>query len=225
MSIPVHAGTPGRRTAGTRAAAGFVLAVAGSAVLGLLGGLVWGEAAPRAMLQEIGAGTAQLVNAETSAFIGADAWFCGIAVVAGLISGLLGYRFLVARADDPGARALATAGLVLGAVAGVFVMLWLGGQIGLSGYNQQLASSPKGTLFPASLTLGAKSALAFWPMFTSIVILVVEWGARHQDAEPGTQPGTQPGYAPPGDLCRPARQRAGPDIRGRTWRADLGVST
>jgi hypothetical protein len=200
MSIPVHAGTPGRRPARTRAVAGFALAVAGSAVLGLLGGLIWGEAAPRAMLQEIGTGTAELVNAETSAFIGADAWFCGIAVVAGLISGLLGYRFLVARAT-PGARAVATAGLVLGAVAGALVMLWLGGQIGLSAYNQQLASSPKGTLFPASLSLGAKSALAFWPMFTAIVILVAEWGGRRQDTEAGPPPGyaPPPGYVPPPD--------------------------
>lgn len=193
MRIPVHAGTPDRRPASTRAVGGFTLALAGSVVLGLLGGLLWGEAAPRAMLQEIGAGTAQLVNAETSAFIGADAWFSGIAVVAGLITGLLGYRFLVSRAD-PDVRAVATAGLVVGAVAGALVMLWLGGQIGLSAYNQQLASSPKGTLFPASLALGAKSALAFWPLFTAIVILVAEWGARHQDNEAGPP---QPGYAPP----------------------------
>jgi hypothetical protein len=194
MSISVHTSATGGRGAWTRAISGFALALAGSAVLGLLGGLIWGEAAPRAMLQEIGTGTAELVNAETSAFIGADAWFCGIAVVAGLISGLVGYRFLVARAT-PGARAVATAGLVVGAVAGALVMLWLGGQIGLSAYNQQLGSSPKGTMFPASLTLGAKSALAFWPMFTAIVILVAEWGARHQD----TVPETPPGYAPPRD--------------------------
>jgi hypothetical protein len=194
MSIPVQAGATGGRRAWTRAVARFALALAGSAVLGLLGGLIWGEAAPRAMLQEIGTGTAELVNAETSAFIGADAWFCGIAVVAGLISGLVGYRFLVSRAT-PGARAASTAGLVLGALAGALIMLWVGGQIGLSTYNQQLGSSPKGTLFPASLTLGAKSALAFWPMFTAIVILVAEWGARHQDAAPETPPG----YAPPRD--------------------------
>jgi len=171
-----------------------MLALASSAVLGLLGGLVWGEAAPRAIYQEVSTGTALLVNAETSAFIGADAWFCGIAVVAGLINGLLGYRFLVARAA-PDARAFATAGLVVGAVAGALIMLWLGSQIGLSRYNHQLASSPKGTFFPASLSLGAKSALAFWPMFTAIVVLVAEWGGRHQD----TEPEPLPGYAPPRD--------------------------
>ncbi len=172
-----------------KAVALFVLALAGSAVLGLAAGLVWGEAAPRARLREIGVGAAQLMNAETSAFIGADAWFCGIAVVAGLISGVLGYRFLVTRAT-PGPRAAATTGLVLGAVAGGLIMLWLGGQIGLSAYNQHLASSPQGTVFLASLGLGAKSALALWPMFTAIVILVAEWGARHQD---GPLSGAGPG--------------------------------
>lgn len=161
-----------------RAAVGWSLAVlAGSAVLGLLGGLIWGEAAPRATLQEIGAGTAELVNAETRAFIGADVWFCGIAVVAGLLTGVLGYRFALA-ARTGGARAAVAASLILGAVAGSFVMLWLGEQIGLSGYNQDLASSANGTLFSASLVLGAKSALAFWPMFTGIVLLVAEWGTR-----------------------------------------------
>jgi hypothetical protein len=180
MSVPAQARPPGRRPAVPGAIVGFAVALAGSALLGLLGGLLWGELAPRATLQEIGTGTAELVNAETSAFIGADAWFCGIAAVAGLITGIAGYRYLVARASH-GARAAATAGLVLGALAAAFVMLWLGGQIGLSAYNQNLASSPKGTLFAASLTLGAKSALAFWPMFTAIVILVAEWGTRRTE--------------------------------------------
>ena len=70
------------------------------------------------------------------------------------------------------------AALIVGAVAGTFVMLWLGERIGLSSYNKNLASSPKGTLFPASLSLGAKSVLAFWPLFTAIVVLVAEWGTR-----------------------------------------------
>ncbi len=192
MGVPVQPGRHGRRPAAFRAIAGFALAVAGSSALGLVAGLIWGEAAPRAMLQEIATGTAELVNAETSAFIGADALFCVIAAVAGLITGVVGYRFLMARAGS-GARAAAAAGLILGAVAGALVMLWLGGQIGLSGYNHQLAFSADGTLFPASLTLGAKSALAFWPMFTAIVIVVAEWGTRHQDSPPEPLPG----YAQP----------------------------
>lgn len=188
MGVQDPASPPGQRPAAPGPVVGFAVALAGSAVLGLAGGLIWGEVAPRAMLQEIGSGTAQLVNAETSAFIGADAWFCAIAAVAGVITGLAGYLLLVARSGQR-ARAAATAGLVLGAIAAAFVMLWVGGQIGLSVYNQHLASSPKGTLFPSSLTLGAKSALVFWPMFTAIVILIGEWGARHTEGDPDTLPG------------------------------------
>jgi hypothetical protein len=165
------------RPSALSAVAWFAAAVGGSAALGLLGGLIWGEAAPRALLQEISTGTAELMNSETRAFIGADAWFCGIAVVAGLLTGIIGYRFGMARRSGT-TRAVIAAGLILGGVAGGFAMLWLGEQIGLSAYNQHLASSANGTVFPESITLGASSALAFWPMFTAIAILVGEWGTR-----------------------------------------------
>jgi hypothetical protein len=194
---PQPASSPGGHRAARSGVIGFAAALIASAVLGLPAGLIWGEAAPRALLQEIGTGTAEVVNAETSAFIGADAWFCGIAAVAGLIIGLLGYRFLIAPRAG-GARAAAATGLILGGVVGVLVMLWLGEQIGLSAYQHTLASSPNGTMFSASLSLGAKSAIVFWPMLTAIVILIIEWGG-HRTAEPadpvplgyGTPPGTR----------------------------------
>ncbi|MDX6339962.1 MAG: hypothetical protein QOH87_100 [Trebonia sp.] len=177
--VPEVPEVPGSRDPrGTRLTAAWVVAVlAGSAVLGLLGGLIWGEFAPRAMLQEVGAGTAQVINAETRAFFGADVWFCAIAVVAGLLTGVLGYRFAVAHREGA-ARAAVAAALILGALAGEFVMLWLGEQMGLSAYNHELASSANGTLFSGSLALGSKTALTFWPLFTAIVLLVAEWGTR-----------------------------------------------
>lgn len=183
--VPARASTPGPDPGqpGARAIITWLaVALVGSALLGLLAGLIWGEVAPRALLQEVSPGTAQFVNVETSAFIVADGWFCLISAAAGLVSGLLGYRFLLAartgaRAAD-GVRAATTAGLILGAVAGALVMLWLGEQIGLSSYDRHLASSPAGTLFPASLALGAKSALAFWPLVTAVIVLVSEWGTR-----------------------------------------------
>ena len=163
-------------------------ALAGSAVLGIPAGLIWGEVAPRALLQEIARGEAQIVNAETNAFIGADAWFCLITAAGGLITGLLGYR-LVRRSG-----AAATAGLILGALAAALVAMWTGEQIGLGTYNHLLASSPNGAFFNASLALGAKTALAFWPLLTSVVILLAESGARKQDrlaarARPQPEPG------------------------------------
>jgi hypothetical protein len=142
-------------------------------------GLIWAAVAPRPLLQEIARGEAELMNAETTAYIVADAWFALIAAVGGLVTGILGYRILVRRAG-----AAATAGLVLGAVAAALLALWVGENIGLGTYNHLLASSPAGTIFHSSLALGAKSTLAFWPLCTSGVILLAESGARRSGQAP-----------------------------------------
>jgi hypothetical protein len=153
--------------------AAFTAALAGSALLGVVAGLIWAAVAPRALLQEVGHGEAQLVNAETSAFIVADAWFCLISVLGGAITGIVGYRLLVRRAGW-----IATAGLVLGAVAACLLALWTGENIGLGTYNHLLATSRDGAFFHASLALGAKSALAFWPGITSLIVLLAEYAGR-----------------------------------------------
>jgi hypothetical protein len=152
-----------------------VAALAGSAVLGVVAGLVWAAVAPRAVLQEIGPGEAQLVNAESHAFIVADAWFCLIVALGGVITGVVGYRLLVRRAGWT-----AAAGLVLGAVAAGLLTLWVGESIGLGTYNHLLATSRNGVFFNASLGLGAKSALAFWPGLTSVIVLLAEYGGRRE---------------------------------------------
>src|ERR1700676_1042441 len=147
--------------------AAFLAALAGSALLGVVAGLIWSAVAPRAVLKEIARGEAQLVNPESSAFIVADVWFCAIAVAGGLITGILGYRFLVRRAGW-----IAAGGLLLGAVAAAFLALWIGENVGQGTYNRLRATSQTGTFFHDALGLGAKSALAFWPMRTSAVILM-----------------------------------------------------
>jgi hypothetical protein len=167
--------------------AAFAAALAGSAVLGVLAGLIWAVVAPRALLQEVGHGEAQVVNSESSAFVAADGWFCLIVVLGGLITGLAGYRLLVRRAGW-----IATAGLILGAVAAVLLALWTGENIGLGTYNHLLATSSAGTFFHASLGLGAKSALVFWPGITSLVILLGDYGGRRPDPEPEWVPGQAP---------------------------------
>ncbi|HXO24748.1 MAG TPA: hypothetical protein VN870_09205 [Streptosporangiaceae bacterium] len=178
--VPGHLGDEGGLTKGRLAA--FFTALAGSAVLGIVAGLIWAVVAPRALLQEVAHGEAQYVNVETTAFIVADAWFFLITAIGGLITGILGYRILVRRAG-----AAATAGLVLGAVAAALLALWVGDNIGFGTYNHLLATSPAGTFFHDSLALGAKSALAFWPLFTSVVVLLAESGAR-RSAQAAAQP-------------------------------------
>jgi hypothetical protein len=181
--VPGSHGLRETRSTARSAAAWVAAALAGSVIVGLVGGLIWGELAPRATLQEIGNGTAEVINAETRAFFGADVWFCAIAVLAGLLTGVLGYRFALARREGA-ARAAVAGALIVGALAGALVMLWLGEQMGLSAYNQHLASSPDGTVFSASLALGSKSVLALWPLFTAIVVVVAEWGTRPAPEQP-----------------------------------------
>ena len=154
------------------------MGLAGSAVLGVVAGAIWAAVTPRALLQEVGRGEAQLVNAESSAFITADAWFCLIMVAGGLLTGIAGYRLLVRRAGWP-----AAAGLVLGAVAAALLALWVGENIGLGSYHHLLATSSNGTYFRASLALGAKSALALWTLLTSVIILMAESGGRQAKPE------------------------------------------
>ena len=144
-----------------------------------MAGLIWAAVAPRPLLQEIARGEAELVNAESTAFIVADAWFALITAVGGLITGVVGYRVLVRRAG-----AVAAVGLILGAVAAAFLAMWVGDNIGLGTYNHLLASSSIGTFFHSSLALGAKSTLVFWPLCTSGVILLAETGARRSGEPP-----------------------------------------
>ena len=141
-------------------------------------GLIWAAVAPRAQLQEVGHGEAQLVNAESTAYILADAWFCLIAAIGGVVTGIAGYRFLVRRAGWT-----ATAGLLLGTVAASLLMLWTGENIGLGTYNHLLAASPGGAVFRGSLALGAMSALAFWPGLTSLIVLLAEYAGRRPASE------------------------------------------
>lgn len=157
----------------------FAIGLAGSAVLGAIAGLIWGAAAPRVLFEEYQAGAAQQVSAETSAYLVGDVWFCCIAVAGGLITGIAGARFLVRK--DGWAAAL---GLIGGAVAAAFIAMWTGGLIGLSTFNHQLASSPVGTFFNASLSLNAKTALAFWPLVTSASI-ALSVGARRNEQVSG----------------------------------------
>jgi hypothetical protein len=141
-------------------------------------GLIWAAVAPTPVLQEIAAGEAQLASAESSAFIVADAWFALITVLCGLLTGVLGYRFLYRRGGP-----VAAAGLILGAAAGAAVAMAVGQAAGTGSYQHLLATSATGTLFHASLALGAKSAIALWPLCTAAVILIAEGGTRKDDGQ------------------------------------------
>ena len=179
---------------GVLAAAGVLAATAaGSALAGVLAGLAWSAVAPRAVLVVASHGVAYVVNTETSAFIVADAWFSLLTAAAGLICGLAGYLLAVRRYGP-----IAAAVLVAGGAGGSLLAMWTGQQQGLSAFQTRLAASPAGTELHDPLTLGAHGAVAFWPLFTGLVIVLIEMGIRsrqRRQAQSGAVAGSQAGPA------------------------------
>jgi hypothetical protein len=152
-----------------RALLALIATVAASVLLGLLTGLSWSAVAPRAQLVVQGRGVGYVLNTETDAFIVADAWFCLLTAIAGLICGLVGYLVAVHRYG-----ALPLVGLLLGGVAGSWLAMWIGQQQGLARFRLQLATSPAGTRLREPLVLGGHGALAFWPLLVGLVVGSVE---------------------------------------------------
>jgi hypothetical protein len=137
----------------------FVAVVLGTAVLGLIAGLVWAAVAPRALLVVVGHGQADVVDPETSAFIAADGWFVLLSVIGGAVSGLLGYLLAVRRHG-----ALAMAGVLAGALAAALIARWAGEQPGAAAFSHLLAVSKPGVHLRPPISLGGVGALAFWPL-------------------------------------------------------------
>jgi hypothetical protein len=138
--------------------------IAGTALLGIVAGLVWAAVAPRAVIVVIGPGSANVLNPETSAFIAAEGWFTLLTVAGGVISGLLGYLFAVRRHG-----AVAMAAVLAGAVAAALLAKWIGQLPGQAAVNHSLALGHPGTLLNEPLSLGGIGALAFWPLAAGLV--------------------------------------------------------
>jgi len=165
---------------GARSATGTLLAtLVATAVIGIPAGYIWALLAPRALAQVVSRGAADVVNAETTAFIVADAWFVLIATIGGLLTGVAGYLLVVRRRGVP-----ATVGLILGGLGAAGLMLWIGDNYGHAQFQHRLLTDPTGTYLHASLSLGAKGALAFWPMFAALAIVIPEAVAFFRSPSP-----------------------------------------
>ena len=150
-----------------RALLAAVLILAGSVVIGLVGGAIWAAAAPRVAYQvaSLHPPTAYATNPETSAFIAADGWYCVIALVGGALIGLLGYLVGVRRYGPAPMVAV-----VIGSVGAAFIAAWLGHQLsGGPSFDHVLATSKINALLHAPISLGAHGALAFWPLAAAAV--------------------------------------------------------
>jgi len=144
-------------------------ALLGSVVIGLLAGLIWNAVAPKAVYVVVGKGSADVVNPETNAFIVGDAWFCLIAVIGGLIIGIVTYRLAIRRYGP-----LPMLGVLAGSIIAGCAARWVGQNIGLAKFNAELLSSHHGALLHAPPVLGAQPSIlwpgiAFWPLGACVV--------------------------------------------------------
>ena len=165
---PRPAPAPGGGPAGAdRAvlAAGLALAAVllGTALLGAAAGFIWSAVAPRPLVIVVARGAADVVNPETAAFIVAAAWFTGLSLIGGAITGLLSYLYAVRR-HGPAAML----SVLLGALAAALIARWIGEQSGAATFHHLLIVTRPGTLLRAPLALGGVGALAFWPLAAGV---------------------------------------------------------
>lgn len=145
-----------------RVVAACTAVLAGGGVAGLAAGLAWARLAPRPVYQIFGQGVAYVVNAETSAFIAADAWFCLIGLIGGLVLGAAGYLLAVRRHGPAGMAAV-----LVGSVGAGLTARWVGQGAGLSQFNATLAAGHAGALVHAPLVLGGDTTAILWPAVVS----------------------------------------------------------
>ncbi len=153
-------------------------------LLGVAAGFLWAALAPRPHLVMTGPGAAQVTSAESSAFIGADGWYCLICLAGGLISGLAGY-LLAVRGHHPVGMAL----VLLSGLAAGLIALATGQHSGQASYHHLLAVLPAGRHLSASLSLGARSAIALWPLAAGIMAGALELNDVLRDRKRDTRDG------------------------------------
>jgi hypothetical protein len=163
---------------------GWLTAVLVTLLLGVAAGFLWAAVAPRPYLVMTGPGAAQVTSAESSAFIGGDGWYCLICLVGGIISGLAGY-LLAVRGHHPVGMAL----VLLSGLAAALIALQIGQHSGQASYHHLLSTLPAGRHLSASLSLGARSAIALWPLAAGIMAGALELNDVLRDRKRGTQEG------------------------------------
>jgi hypothetical protein len=161
-----------------RGAAACLAVAGGTLVLAVAAGFLWHAVAPRPLLVMTGRGAAEVVNAETSAFIAADGWYCVICLACGVLTGLAGY-LIVVRRHGP----VAMFAVLASALAAAWLVLWVGEHVGLASYHHLLATLPVGAHLHAALTLGAQSAIAFWPLGAGLMAGGMELAAKVHDRQ------------------------------------------
>ncbi len=193
----------GAPATGPRVLVVTLLIVAGSVVVGVAGGLAWSALAPQAVYAVSSPGVAFVVNPETTAFIAADAWFAIVAVAGGLLIGLAAW-LLGVRRHGP----LPVAGALAGATLAAFAANWAGSRDGLAAFRHELSTGRAGQLIRQPPDLGARGALAFWPLAAGLTIGAIELILVLRDRQARPEAAPQPAA---GDALLPGPRESGPE--------------
>ncbi|WP_084487569.1 DUF2567 domain-containing protein [Nocardia sienata] len=157
----------GRNRAGTRreVRAALVLMLAVVLASALVGAL-WGLLAPteRVLVVEPGRGAA-LVGESLHRF-DATALFTGAGAVTGFLSAVVAWRWRRMRGP------LQSAGLLLGSVAGAWIMAWFGNAV-VAWDNPRPHDPPVGQIVALPVELGTQLALVVQPLLAGLVILLL----------------------------------------------------
>lgn len=141
--------------------------VLGSALLGVVVGLVWCWIAPRVPLYA-DATSVYLKDPEGEQQAAADGWFAVLGAIAGVLVAALAYW----RTRHREGGLAVPVGLTLGGLLGG----WIAWQVGSAlGPSKSLAADakkvPLGHVFDAPIDLHARAALVAWPVFALVVLI------------------------------------------------------
>ena len=157
-----------------------VALIAGSAVLGLLMGLLWEKVAPKVPLYA-DSSDIYLSDPEGEQAITADAYFAIIGAVIGLLLAALTYWRTRARQVGVGVPV----GLALGGLLGGYLAMRLGVHLGPSSNIIATAKSVAlGKTFYGPLAVTAKGVLLAWPAVALITLIVLTSSFSPKPSDP-----------------------------------------
>lgn len=128
-------------------------------------GLLWAGLAPRVDVVVTGENV-NLTEAYGDAFIAADGFFLGAVLLAGLVGGLLAWRFGAAHGP------VTIVALTVGGLVAAYIARTVGEQVGLETLRDAVRAGGQGA-FQLNLELKADSALLGWPVSSLVAYLGV----------------------------------------------------
>ncbi|WP_327085804.1 hypothetical protein OIE66_26090 [Nonomuraea sp. NBC_01738] len=144
----------------------FAVTVLVIAFLGVLAGLAWSYAAPRAIYAIVD-GEPVLADPSTQALIGADGWFAAITGGLGLACGAV--VWFTHRRD----QLAVLFGLCAGGIAAAFLTRWIGGAFTLKQVTVEASASGL-KMVPGELIVTAGGVIVAWPLMAVALFGILE---------------------------------------------------